>query len=121
MASILAAKNAYLTYALGEKRGTAMSVFRTTLPANYLPCALRLQAMFLLTVACGHEMCSAENKIGNAKELQDNIDSVLPKPDEQRWLRIPWQPNLMRGRLESQCVGKPMLIWIMDRNVLGCT
>ena len=53
--------------------------------------------------------------------LQEQIDSVLPRPEEERWLRIPWQPNLMRGRLESQRNGRPMLIWVMDGNVLGCT
>ncbi len=54
-------------------------------------------------------------------DLQDKVDSVLPKEEEERWLRIPWQPNLMRARAESQRTGKPMLIWIMDGNVLGCT
>jgi hypothetical protein len=54
-------------------------------------------------------------------QLRAKVDLVLPKEGEERWLRIGWQPNLMRARQESQRVGKPMLIWIMDGNVLGCT
>lgn len=78
-------------------------------------------ATLLLALAFGHERAYSAGEIADSKELQRKIASVLPKPDEQRWLRIPWQPNLMRARLESQRVGKPMLFWIMDGNVLGCT
>ncbi len=54
-------------------------------------------------------------------DLEEKVDSVLPNTEEERWLRIPWQPNLMLARAESQRTGKPMLIWIMDGNVRGCT
>ncbi len=54
-------------------------------------------------------------------DLEKKIQSVLPQEKEERWLRIPWEPNLMRARVEAQRVGKPVLIWIMDGNVLGCT
>jgi hypothetical protein len=50
-----------------------------------------------------------------------DLSDVLPKPEEDRFLSIPWQPNLMKARLDSQQAGKPMLIWVMDGNVLGCT
>ncbi len=57
--------------------------------------------------------------------VQDDLDSrirkVLPSPAEERWLSIPWQPNVMAARAESQWTGKPMLLWVMDGNVLGCT
>ena len=56
-----------------------------------------------------------------SSDLKEKIDSVLPRKEEERWLRIPWQPNLMLARAESQRTGRPMLIWIMDGNVLGCT
>lgn len=57
----------------------------------------------------------------SANELDRRIDVVLPKSEEERWLRIPWRPNLMQARLDAQSAGKPMLIWVMDGNVLGCT
>lgn len=54
-------------------------------------------------------------------DLDRRIQAVLPTPDEERWLRIPWQPNVMQARLDAQRAGKPMLLWVMDGNVLGCT
>jgi hypothetical protein len=56
-----------------------------------------------------------------AAALRAKVDSVLPAEDEQRWLRIPWRTNLMQARVDAQQQKKPMLIWIMDGNVLGCT
>jgi hypothetical protein len=56
-----------------------------------------------------------------AAALRAKVDSVLPAEAEERWLRIPWRTNLMQARLDSQQQAKPMLIWIMDGNVLGCT
>lgn len=53
--------------------------------------------------------------------LGRKLEAVLPRPDEERWLRIPWQPNVMKARLDAQRVGKPLLIWVMDGDVLGCT
>ncbi len=54
-------------------------------------------------------------------DLDRRVESVLPKADEERWLAIPWQQNLWQARLDSQRTGRPMLIWVMDGNVLGCT
>ncbi len=56
-----------------------------------------------------------------AAALRAKFDSVLPAEEEERWLRIPWRTNLMQARVDSQQQAKPMLIWIMDGNVLGCT
>lgn len=56
-----------------------------------------------------------------AAVLHAKVDSVLPTEDEQRWLRIPWRTNLMQARVDAQQQKKPMLIWVMDGNVLGCT
>lgn len=53
--------------------------------------------------------------------LDKKIAALLPGEDENRWLQIPWQANLMQARLESQRAGKPLLIWVMDGDVLGCT
>lgn len=55
------------------------------------------------------------------EELDKKVAAVLPKPDEERWLGIGWEPNLVKARAESQRAGKPLFIWIMDGNVLGCT
>ncbi len=53
--------------------------------------------------------------------LQQKINAVLPRPEEERFLQIPWQTDLLAARLQSERIGKPMFIWIMDGNVLGAT
>lgn len=53
--------------------------------------------------------------------LDDRIKSVLPKPEEERWLQIPWRTSIMAARVESQKLGKPMFLWIMNGHPLGCT
>jgi len=58
---------------------------------------------------------------GGSRVLDQQVASVLPKPDEERWLTIPWRTNLMKARAESQRAGKPLFLWIMNGNPLGCT
>ena len=53
--------------------------------------------------------------------LAARISSVLPQPSEERWLQIPWRTNLMRARAEAQRTNKPLFLWVMDGNPLGCT
>jgi hypothetical protein len=53
--------------------------------------------------------------------LNQKIAAVLPTEADEQWRTIPWEPNLMRARLTAQQTGKPLFIWIMDGNVLGCT
>jgi hypothetical protein len=53
--------------------------------------------------------------------LDQKINAVLPRTEEERFLQIPWQTDLLSARLQSERIGKPMFIWIMDGNVLGAT
>lgn len=56
-----------------------------------------------------------------AETIDERIAPILPSPEEERWLEVPWQQNVMLARLDAQRTVKPMAIWIMDGNVLGCT
>ena len=49
------------------------------------------------------------------------LDSILPREEEERWLGVPWEINIMEARLRSQKTGKPLFIWVMDGHVLGST
>ncbi len=53
--------------------------------------------------------------------LDQKINAVLPRTEEERFLQIPWQTDLLSARLQSERIDKPMFIWIMDGNVLGAT
>jgi hypothetical protein len=46
---------------------------------------------------------------------------IRPKPDEEKWTRIPWLTSLWEARQRAAAEGKPILLWEMDGNPLGCT
>jgi hypothetical protein len=46
---------------------------------------------------------------------------IKPRPTEEKWLQIPWQSSLWEARQKAAEEGKPILLWEMDGNPLGCT
>lgn len=49
------------------------------------------------------------------------LEWVVPTPEEEPWLRIPWRTHLWSARMEAAAEGRPMLLWSMDGNPIGCT
>jgi hypothetical protein len=68
-------------------------------------------ALFLAVVA----LQSAEGS------LDEKISPLLPKPEEERWLQVPWRSDFAAARAEANREGKPLFLWLMDGNPLGCT
>lgn len=56
----------------------------------------------------------------DASTLPDLVAQVRPRPEEERWLRIPWVPSLHAGRLEALRRNPPIFLWAMNGNPLGC-
>lgn len=52
--------------------------------------------------------------------LEEKMAVVLPSKDEDRWLEINWHTNIAEARAEAQREGKPLLLWVMNGNPLGC-
>jgi hypothetical protein len=46
---------------------------------------------------------------------------IVPREDEQLWRKVPWLTNLVDARKKAAADGKPILLWDMDGNPLGCT
>jgi hypothetical protein len=46
---------------------------------------------------------------------------IKPGPGEEKWNRIPWLASLWEARQRAAAEGKPILLWEMDGNPLGCT
>ena len=46
---------------------------------------------------------------------------VLPRRDEVKWQEIPWQTDLWTARRLAAEQGKPIFLWAMNGNPLGCT
>jgi hypothetical protein len=55
--------------------------------------------------------------VGRIAELQALIK---PRPEETRWEQIPWQVDLWDARKRSAREGKPIMLWEMDGNPMGC-
>ena len=56
-----------------------------------------------------------------AATLDEKVAGVLPKPSEEPWTTIPWRCDLAAARAEANRVGKPLFVWMMNGNPLGCT
>ena len=52
--------------------------------------------------------------------LDEKVAAVQPAEQEERWLQIPWQTDLVEARAEAQRQGKPLFLWIMDGHPLTC-
>lgn len=55
---------------------------------------------------------------GNVRALSELI---RPTPEEQRWREIPWQTDLREACRIASDTGKPIFLWAMNGNPLGCT
>jgi hypothetical protein len=70
-------------------------------------------AIFLLWLAPGPVL--------SALTLDARIAAIRPTADEDRWLQIPWRSDLLQARQEADQAGKPLFMWLMDGDPLGCT
>jgi hypothetical protein len=56
-----------------------------------------------------------------AGDLAELLTLIKPHPGEAKWAEIPWLTSLSQARQQAAAVGKPILLWEMDGNPLGCT
>ncbi len=54
-------------------------------------------------------------------ELHELLAYLRPKPEEMRWRAIPWQTDLRDARRLAEEARKPIFLWAMNGNPLGCT
>jgi len=48
------------------------------------------------------------------------VDSIFPKPGEEKWRQTPWVPNISTGRRMAQERKRPLFLWAMNGDPLGC-
>ena len=46
--------------------------------------------------------------------------AIKPRPEELRWTEIPWEADLWVARERAREAGKPIFMWAMNGNPLGC-
>jgi hypothetical protein len=47
-------------------------------------------------------------------------EAIRPSAREMRWTEIPWVTDLWEGRRLSRREGRPIFLWAMNGNPLGC-
>jgi hypothetical protein len=45
---------------------------------------------------------------------------LRPRPEEEKWLQIPWLIDLWEARKKAAAEGKPILLWEMDGSPMAC-
>jgi hypothetical protein len=54
------------------------------------------------------------------RSLDARIAAVLPTEEEDRWLEIKWRTNIAEARAEAARENKPVFLWVMNGNPIGC-
>ncbi|HIA65470.1 TPA: hypothetical protein EYN98_05285 [Candidatus Poribacteria bacterium] len=57
----------------------------------------------------------------NPQEFGKLHSFIKPKTEELRWTEIPWEINLWQARQKAGQQNRPLFIWAMNGNPLGCT
>ncbi len=55
-----------------------------------------------------------------ASGWESKLNALLPTPEEERWLSIPWKLSLSEAIGEATRSGRPIMAWVMNGNPLGC-
>ena len=56
----------------------------------------------------------------NPDTFQAFLTHIKSRPEELRWTGIPWETDLWEARLKAAAVSRPLFIWAMNGNPLGC-
>jgi hypothetical protein len=67
------------------------------------------------------DIAATRGTASGPENFREILDYVQPKPDEVRWQAIPWQTDLWQARRLAAEQGKPIFLWAMNGNPLGCT
>lgn len=68
-----------------------------------------------------HPSIDDNQQLLNQDNFREVSHFIRPKPDEVRWLDIPWQTDLRDASRLAMETGKPVFLWAMNGNPLGCT
>jgi hypothetical protein len=66
---------------------------------------------------CGPDMLGT---LVDAPEFARLHAAIKPRPEELRWTQIPWETDLWAARRRARETGKPIFMWAMNGNPLGC-
>jgi hypothetical protein len=56
----------------------------------------------------------------DADTFRQTMAAVRAQPEDMQWATIPWQTDLWEARRLAAEQGKPIFLWAMNGNPLGC-
>ena len=81
----------------------------------------RLRPFTVTVMVLALAPCVARSAEKPAAEEFDKLRALIkPHTHEDKWAEIPWTANLWEARQRAAALGKPILLWEMDGNPLGC-
>jgi len=93
------------------------------IPADVFHHAIKEESADVLTAVASDapvQLAHISEPPADAK-IEEKVKSILPRPEEEPYAGIAWRRNLNQAREDSQLAGKPLFLWIMNGNPLGCT
>ena len=55
------------------------------------------------------------------KNLKTWLEFILPSPEETRWEKLGWRPELGAAVQEAKALQRPILLWAMNGHPCGLT
>ena len=52
--------------------------------------------------------------------LDQRVAALLPTAAENGFMQVPWRTNIMEAIAEAGRANKPVFLWVMNGNPLGC-
>ena len=95
-------------------------------PADFLEAAMKMMSViFVLFLAISASPVPAQ-EITRSLNLTESSyaavrKSILVRPSEDQWEKIPWRPNLAVAIAEGREMDKPILQWMMNGHPCGMT
>ena len=79
------------------------------------------RGILLLALVClGYPTAGTAAEPISADEFPRLFKLIKPAAGEEKWQKIPWLSSLWEARKKAAAEGKPILLWEMDGNPLGC-
>lgn len=79
-----------------------------------------LSILFVCAFLCLSRLATAIEPISDQQFAKLHA-LIKPVANEEKWNQIPWMSSLWEARKRAAAEGKPILLWEMDGNPLGCT
>ena len=62
-----------------------------------------------------------KESLREANAVEEGTGTVIrPRAEELRWADIAWRTDLWDGSREAAALGRPIFLWAMNGNPLGC-